>query len=220
MEKAVAGLYHVKSFSEDEYALSTLILRLGGRGLVHAMRDRGGPAYSTIRKRLENLARFYFCHAGYNEDTVVSNVRSALASDVIKYQPRSSHADETAVLPKVDWCPVSNCITGFCAENHAHVDLCFSSVAVCDSVLEAAEQGDIHVAKEALIVSVAGLGRDAYAAVPVLGLASCKRGGKEFARAVISQFLDTWTDGVHAGLNGTLKRWMLGALDMASVQRL
>lgn len=56
LEQAVAGVYSVKGYSEDDFDLAILAMRLGGQSLLHALHKATGvpgatTVYAKIRER-------------------------------------------------------------------------------------------------------------------------------------------------------------------------
>lgn len=56
LQQAVAGTYNAKGYSENEYDLAILAMRLGGQSLLHALHKAAGfpgatTVYAKIRER-------------------------------------------------------------------------------------------------------------------------------------------------------------------------
>eukprot|EP00918_Siedleckia_nematoides_P039308 GHVU01085488.1.p1 GENE.GHVU01085488.1~~GHVU01085488.1.p1 ORF type:complete len:445 (-),score=70.36 GHVU01085488.1:2087-3421(-) len=192
LEKAVSGLYKVKSFTDKEQALCILIARLGGRRLAAALQEAGGlAAFPTVKKWMRKAVVFKFCHAGIDDSTVAANITQAFQG--LQRRPRILMCDEMAVPRQLDVDLASNTITGCCYEHLENTSLEFTSAAAFDGVLNCVQEGRVCVASEALLFTVAGLGDAETAAIPIVGLASCKTGGKEKAKDSIQKVLSAWS---------------------------
>eukprot|EP00918_Siedleckia_nematoides_P065855 GHVU01143252.1.p1 GENE.GHVU01143252.1~~GHVU01143252.1.p1 ORF type:complete len:1114 (+),score=121.79 GHVU01143252.1:380-3721(+) len=194
LQKAVAGLYKVRSFSNAERDLCVLVARLGGRRLAHALQESGGLAgHSTIQKWFRNAPQFKFCHGTFNRETVVENIAALLNGQ--KRGRKIGMCDELKVKEGFDYHPATDVIAGVCCEHVGDHSLRFTSEAAFDEVLQKTVDDSIHLAAEASVFAVADLGRDQTTAKPIMGLGTCRRGGKEAAKTSIEQFLDAWRVG-------------------------
>eukprot|EP00918_Siedleckia_nematoides_P002227 GHVU01005092.1.p1 GENE.GHVU01005092.1~~GHVU01005092.1.p1 ORF type:complete len:699 (+),score=60.70 GHVU01005092.1:313-2097(+) len=191
LENAISGSYKVRSYTASDRDLCMLILRLGGPRLVSAMQEAGGLAgYSTVRRWLKDIVQFTFCHAGFDRSIVAGNITAAFAQP--RKAPKVAMCDEIAVTPKLDVKISDELITGVCWEHHKRINLRFTVPEVFDNVLKQADEGHIHLAREALVFAVGDLGHTNYHAVPVLALGSCKTGGRERQKEIIGQFVEVW----------------------------
>eukprot|EP00918_Siedleckia_nematoides_P002229 GHVU01005094.1.p1 GENE.GHVU01005094.1~~GHVU01005094.1.p1 ORF type:complete len:170 (+),score=17.98 GHVU01005094.1:68-511(+) len=101
--------------------------------------------------------------------------------------------DEIAVTPKLDVLKISEeLITGVCWEHQKGTNLRFTVPEVFDNVLKQADEGHIHLAREALVFAVEVLGRANHHPVSVLALGSCRIGWRERQKEIIGEFVDAW----------------------------
>eukprot|EP00918_Siedleckia_nematoides_P045962 GHVU01100791.1.p1 GENE.GHVU01100791.1~~GHVU01100791.1.p1 ORF type:complete len:519 (-),score=65.79 GHVU01100791.1:902-2458(-) len=103
--------------------------------------------------------------------------------------------DEIKVTAGFCYRPSTDVITGLCCEHVGDANLLFTSAEAFDDLLAKTVDGTMHLAVEASVFAVAGLGREDYAAQPIMGLGTCKRGGKEAAKDALVKFLNAWRVG-------------------------
>eukprot|EP00918_Siedleckia_nematoides_P075171 GHVU01164460.1.p1 GENE.GHVU01164460.1~~GHVU01164460.1.p1 ORF type:complete len:790 (+),score=84.92 GHVU01164460.1:211-2580(+) len=195
IESAAAKTYQVKSFSGTEIDFCILVLRIGGCRLLKALEQCCGlAARSTVLAAARTYPSFSFCHTGLQWDTVRRNM--ATAFECKKWMPRVGMCDEVATNPALDVDVVENVLTGVCYEHvrDRDTELTFADVQVVYDVEKQLEGGSLHLAKEALLFMVGGLGMEEYTAVPVMGVGTCKKGSVQCGEEVIRGFLRAWKD--------------------------
>eukprot|EP00918_Siedleckia_nematoides_P003420 GHVU01007729.1.p1 GENE.GHVU01007729.1~~GHVU01007729.1.p1 ORF type:complete len:1183 (-),score=175.19 GHVU01007729.1:272-3604(-) len=206
LERAISGQYKVKSYSASERDQCMLIMRLGGPRLLTALQETGGLAgLTTVHKWLKDIVVFTFCHEGFHRATVAANITSAYSTP--RKTPKIAVCDEISVTPRFDVKLSDNVVTGVCWEHRKGQNLKFTSSEVFDHVVKQTDNGSIHLAREALVFAVGDLGAHNYHVIPLLGVGSCKTGGRERAKDIILDFVRTWHE-VGEPENGPL--WLFG----------
>ncbi|KAJ7255087.1 hypothetical protein B0H12DRAFT_1233167 [Mycena haematopus] len=164
LDKAAEGLYHPKSYTEQDDLRGVLLWKLAGNRVADfAHRALGLPSRTTLRKRTTNVAA---CFEGIADVLAVKKPKHA----VLMY-------DEIATERRIRWDSKTNNFLGVCREHGNKVSLQFNSERDLDELFQAKEEGKVHFAGEATVAAIGMLSDETrlYAARPVLISSDCKK---------------------------------------------
>ncbi|PPR03132.1 hypothetical protein CVT24_008485 [Panaeolus cyanescens] len=195
--------YKVKSFTEKEMFVATLLWRLGGdRVGAIAHKALGLPSVKVLR----NSSTIVPIIPSTAQPTINEVKRNAMAALEGVYEiihaPNShiQHAvlmfDEIATEKRIRWNHKTNKFLGVCREHGQKVSLEYTSDKDMEELFGSLDKGEIHYAAEATVGALGILCDDnrIYPARPVLVSGDCKReSGLEHAKV-----LSTVIDGVNA----------------------
>ncbi len=157
-EAAARGVYHPKSFTEDEEMLAILFWRLGGIRLAEiAHRALGLPGMTTIRGRstvppiIASYGRPSLSEIEKNIAACFEGILSVLQSLPAGVVQVILMFDELAIEKRLRWDHSTNMIMGPCQEHSYSVDLEFKTSEVMDEVFKAIDDGEVHYASEVII---------------------------------------------------------------------
>lgn len=153
---AAEGVYHPKSFTEEEDMKNLLLWRLSGNRVAEINhRANGAQSVSYLRRR-STIPPLIPSHGQPTIEQVQHNVEATLEGvlDVIHSQTVSKtiHAivmfDELATEKRIRWDPKSNYFLGVCRE-HAHkTSMEFINEGDMDELFRKLDDGEIHYAGE------------------------------------------------------------------------
>eukprot|EP00918_Siedleckia_nematoides_P033698 GHVU01073205.1.p1 GENE.GHVU01073205.1~~GHVU01073205.1.p1 ORF type:complete len:912 (+),score=94.10 GHVU01073205.1:616-3351(+) len=196
VQAAINGVYRVRSVTADQMDLCILVLRLGGPRLAYALQQHAGLAGRTaIRAAMRCSVEFQFSHVGSDRSIVVTNIAAMFAGK--KRRPRIAMADDVAVTPALDVDLRRNLVTGCCYEHSAATSLVCANAESMDAIADAISSnspGTPHLASEAFILCIAGLGAEEYHGVPLAGLGTCKKGTPLVQEEQLKSFLQAWNE--------------------------
>ncbi|EJD43269.1 hypothetical protein AURDEDRAFT_66722, partial [Auricularia subglabra TFB-10046 SS5] len=182
LQRAQDQVYKPHSYTEADYSLANLILRLGGdAALGVASRACGLPTRSTVNRHL-SIPALRISHGYPTLSDVSANINAVFPTAV----PAPAHGtkvgivlmiDETKLEERLRWDPKTNAIVGTCREHSGHLDLIFRSMDQAHAVADALQSKEIHYAAE---MTVAALGllvpsSREHVARPIQISGTCKR---------------------------------------------
>ncbi|KAJ7698278.1 hypothetical protein B0H17DRAFT_1158366 [Mycena rosella] len=182
-------VYNPKGFTEDDCMVGLCALRLGGARLADILhRALGIPGLTTLRKRV--VIRPLRASPGMPTIKEIQENIDAYTDgeDVPTGAPRILHRvimlDKIAVERRARWDERTNMILGACREHCANVPLEFATMNDATAFLAAVESKEVHLAKEATVVTIGALSRDPqiYNLRPICISGTCKaKKGSEHA---------------------------------------
>ncbi|KAF6752442.1 hypothetical protein DFP72DRAFT_1047213 [Ephemerocybe angulata] len=196
---AARGVYKVRSFTDEEREVATLLWRIGGDRVGHILhRALGLPGVSTLRN---GSARIPLTPSAGKPtiDVVARNTMSSLENVLALLNERRTthHAvlmfDEIACEKRIRWNQRTDEIIGLCRAHGDKVSLTFGTVDDIDEAFKAVDTGEVHCAADATVAAVGILCEDhrIYAARPILISGDCKKeSGPEHAKNVLQVTLD------------------------------
>ncbi|KAF6747646.1 hypothetical protein DFP72DRAFT_821447 [Ephemerocybe angulata] len=200
--EAAQGVYKVKSFSENERMLGTLLWRIGGARVGHILhRALGLPSVGSLRNASVRIP----VQPSAGKPTAAEISKNALNMlegiiPIIKNDPNVRHAvlmfDELAVERRPRYNERTNEFVGVCREHGDEISLKFETMGDVEELFRAVDDGDVHLASEATIAGVGILSKEnrLYSSRIVLISADCKKEtGPEHAR-VLQTVLDGLDD--------------------------
>ncbi|KAL1658019.1 hypothetical protein GGF50DRAFT_68089, partial [Schizophyllum commune] len=199
--QASAGLYHPKSYDEEDHLKGLLLWRLGGTrvaGIAH--RIFGTPAISTLRQNA-SVAKFIASPAAPTVIEVQANLEAGIEAikdllGVLDKEEGILHAiamwDEIKTEKRPRWCEKTNKFLGVCRECQGAHGTEFSCRADLEGLFDEIERGEVHLASEATVGAIGLLSSDTrlYSARPVLISGSCKNETAEAHAKVLQVTID------------------------------
>ncbi|PBK90076.1 hypothetical protein ARMGADRAFT_1032672 [Armillaria gallica] len=186
-EAAAKGVYHPKSFTEEEEMLAVLFWRLGGVRLAEiAHRALNLPGMTTIRDR-STVPPIRPSYGLPTTTEIEKNIVSCLESirpilESLRCLPkRVVHMvlmlDEIAVEKRIRWDHDTNYFLGVCREHSHRASLEFCSSDDMDELFKGINDGEVHYASEATVGALCLLTDDKRlnSAHPILVSGTCKR---------------------------------------------
>ncbi|KAF8970227.1 hypothetical protein BDZ97DRAFT_1652701, partial [Flammula alnicola] len=188
--RAAEGIYHPKSFSEEDDMRGLLLWLLGGNRIAGiASRALGLPALTTLRNRaimpplIPSHSTPAVSEVTKNIDACFESIGEILASRKVVHQVLMF--DEIATEKRIRWDDHTNNFLGVCREHGKRTALEFSTVDDMKELFNCLETG------EATVAALGLLGEDTriYAGRPILISGDCKREtGAEHAKVIQTVF--------------------------------
>jgi hypothetical protein len=219
---AINGAYRVKGdYTDKDYDLATLIMRLGGGKLLFALAKAVGlPSESDwYRHKLCKIPKILPSPGmRYLEEAVLFNLKEVYGdpSGVSGGGPVARYLfslliDEIAIDTSVTHDNHFNCAIGCCYEHSGRVDLTLSDEDGMRRLKGAIDAGHLHAncdgqrqAKEALVLSIAPFANANYFAKPVVIMATCKEGDRTMQRIIIETVERVWDEHGYADKFGPI----------------
>ncbi|KAJ7598326.1 hypothetical protein C8J56DRAFT_1091577 [Mycena floridula] len=183
-DRAAAGLYHPKNYTEKDDMRQLLNWRIGGTQMAEIAHRTGAalPGLSTIRGRStvpiiipshskpkpeEVTENVVSCFTGMDE--VIGNQKTRVVHQVLMF-------DEIATERRPRWDSKTNKFLGVCREHGHKTALEFRNEKDLETLFDDLEKQQAHLASEATVGAIGMLGLDTrvYAARPVLVSGTCK----------------------------------------------
>jgi hypothetical protein len=142
----------MQGYTQIDHDLALLVLRLGGRQLLHALQQRMGiSSHATIK--LQDRASFLVSHKGFNPQHADSNSASMLRP---QRGPRVMMMDELAVEAAARYDPSSNQLAGVCWQHGSNCNLTVDTPERIQELRDSiqGEGAGMHLAAEATVVAV------------------------------------------------------------------
>ncbi|TRM60790.1 hypothetical protein BD626DRAFT_603193 [Schizophyllum amplum] len=191
--QAKAGLYHPKSYEEEDDLKGLLLWRLGGARVGNiAHHVFGTPAVSTLRHR-STMAKFVPSPAAPIPQEITDNLEAGFSSiDDLLHLPDAEIMHVVALEKRPRWDEKTNKILGLCRECQSKYGTDFNNVLDLKALFEDIEDGRVHLACEATVGALGLLSGNTrlYSARPVLLSGSCKNEDAERHATMIQTTLD------------------------------
>ncbi|CAN0315596.1 unnamed protein product, partial [Scytosiphon promiscuus] len=182
LEKAFTGKYKATGFSDEEFDIAILALRLGGQALLYTLSQAEGfLGVSTVYEKMRDTTiRFALCAT-----TEESCLARAVAMNLERLLPLwhgekrifMLQMDEIAVEQRARYCKETDEILGLCVQ-HTDPSLTKFSIdnleRISQSLGRDADKGGMHIGHEASVIAISALGAKAHHAYPVVVFAGCK----------------------------------------------
>ncbi|KAJ7444180.1 hypothetical protein FB451DRAFT_1149358 [Mycena latifolia] len=202
-DDAARGVYHPKSFTEEEDMRSLLIWKLAGNrvaDIVH--RSMGLPSRSTLRTRetvpplVPSPGKPKASEVAQNVEACFESIADVLAAKKVVHQVLMY--DELATEKRIRWDHKTNNFLGVCRERAHKVNLQFNSEQDLEELFSslsktATKDAEVHYAGEATVAALGILSDETrlYAARPVLISGDCKKEtGPEHVRNILNPTID------------------------------
>jgi hypothetical protein len=159
---AAGGIYHPKSFTEEEDMKSLLLWRLSGNRVAEINhRANGAPSVSYLRRH-STIPPLIPSHGQPTIEQVLHNVEATLEGMLDVSQSQTVHAvvmfDELATEKRIRWDPKTNYFLGVCRE-HAHkTSMEFINEGDMEELFRKLDDNDIHYAGEVRTFQFASVG--------------------------------------------------------------
>jgi hypothetical protein len=204
IEAAIKGSYHARrNYTQREYDLALLALRMGGFRLLFALcQEFGLPSLRTLmRSHIQIVVEASYAEP--DSDTIIQNLVNVL---VRPYANRPSPRvgchialDETAIKPTAAYVPAKRLISGICPcsgglevtdlEVYNEEDVISLSTKIFP---EEGHDAECHFASQATVVAASFLGKSDYRDLPFVIAGGCgTKDGSAFCR-LLHQIIDTW----------------------------
>ncbi|KAJ7749861.1 hypothetical protein B0H14DRAFT_3603375 [Mycena olivaceomarginata] len=198
-EDAGRGIYHPKSYTEEDDMRAMLIWKLAGNrvaDIVH--RSLGLPSRSTLRTREIVPPLPEASEVAENVQACFESITEVIAAKKVVHQILMY--DEIATEKRIRWDHKTNKFLGVCREHAHEVDLHFNSENDLEELFRALpkpntplKEAKLHYAGEATVAALGILSDETrlYAARPVLVSGDCKiESGVEHVHNVLNPTID------------------------------
>ena len=187
--KAAQGSYHAKQFTQDDIDIGALALRCGGPRTAHALHVALGTPSVPYLLGVLRAIKFLCVHG---DDDIASitkaNVNSVMEGD----HPRGLTFDDSAITAKPGHDYITNKIAGICSEHGYLVNLLFRALEDVYAIYDAVQRGDVHIAREASVMGLTGLGEFENECRPIFATATCRKGTAIHQQTLIQAVLGTY----------------------------
>ncbi|CAM9923932.1 unnamed protein product, partial [Sphacelaria rigidula] len=187
LEQAFLGKYHAEGFSDKEFDMAILALRLRGQALLYALsKSSGFPGRASLRIssdvfRLDPSLqmRFVLC-ASFDKDCLRHAVKVNLEGILPLFEGRKRifilQMDGIAVEQRARYYKERDEIVGLCVQHTPSECTEFSGIANLERIqkLLAKKEDGIEIGKECTVISISALGERKYHVFPVVVFSSCK----------------------------------------------
>ncbi|KAJ7104685.1 hypothetical protein C8R44DRAFT_746366 [Mycena epipterygia] len=197
-DKAAQGVYHPKSYTEEDDLRGVLLWKLAGNRVADfAHRALGLPSRTTLRKQT-TVPPIVPSPGKPQASEVAQNVGACFEgiTDVLATK-KPKHAilmyDEIATERRVRWDPKTNNFLGVCRQHANKVSLQFNGEGDLEELFRAKEEGKVHFAGEATVAAIGMLSDETrlYAARPVMISGDCKKeSGVEHLHNILNPTID------------------------------
>ena len=119
---------------------------------MHTLHVQGKlPHSSVLYKSTQNKINI--------DCSIHSNYKNLIENNIKKFFENKEgfytiSMDEIHIIPRIRWNPLNNEIMGFCYNHSKNIRMTFTSRLILDDIKKEFSLGKIHIAKEALIVSI------------------------------------------------------------------
>lgn len=199
IQRASAGVLNIKSYTDDDFDMATVLLRTGGRKLLYTTNNGLElPSYTALQSRAEvthllpSLGAVSNPELQHNISEVFGKSRIAL--------PSCGHSvviDEIALEERIVFVRWLRALGGFCWEHSKDVNKAISTIAHMKDlalrlILPAKDPKAIHHAKEATVIGVAAFRSEHYQAMPIAAAGTCKQSTAADCVVTIKTIPDAW----------------------------
>ncbi|CAN0520313.1 unnamed protein product, partial [Ectocarpus sp. 8 AP-2014] len=179
LEQAVNGKYSAKGFSEDEFDLAILSMRLGGQSALHALHKAAGfPGATTVYAKIrERSMKFVMC-ASLEKECLVAAITANLERFSRLYDGEKRVVilaiDEIATEPRARYYGLTDEVLGLCVQHTPANSTKFVDLDNLEDLSSRLNEGHSHIGSEHTVISACALGDTPHHAIPVAAFASCK----------------------------------------------
>ena len=173
INQASNELYKPKSWTQDDIDLAVLVLRIGGPALLYAFNKQNKlPCTSFISKTLNNKVNIEFSYELTYSEIIRRNLINFCSSN--KKEFFNLQMDEVAIIERGRWCNLNNEIVGFCYNHKKRVkSFEFVNYFSVKEIEKKFKSNEIHLAKEALCITISKMDRHHNTPKPVIILPVC-----------------------------------------------
>jgi hypothetical protein len=153
LKMAMDGVYHPKKFEKDEFDLAVLTLRIGGPRLLNAFNKQNLlPSSSYVYKALKNDINIFFSYECSLKHMIQTNIQYFFQNCTGFF---SLKLDEISINSRIRWSQDTNEMIGLCYNHKAFVkNYQFETWLSLNEVIAQLSSQKIHLAKEALFISI------------------------------------------------------------------
>lgn len=195
--RASAGKLKVKSFSDSDVDMATLLFRLGGRKLVYAANKHLGlPSSTTVRSRGE-ITTLLPSVCGPNLASILHNISEVFGKSHIELEHcgHSVQIDEIASEERPVYIKWLGSISGLC-NCVKGLDLKVTSIAAMKNLasLVFGINPTVHLAKEQTVAAIGALRQKYFGVKPIFIQGTCKRDTADDMVNIIETIIKAWEE--------------------------
>ncbi|KAJ7848204.1 hypothetical protein B0H13DRAFT_2361998 [Mycena leptocephala] len=201
MSLSIRGMYHVKSFTENNMDIQRLVLSFGGPKLCYALaKALNLPSVRTVQSK-SNFPAIRPCVGFPLRKEIEANLDSVHDTEVFweKGKPLPCRGfslliDEIALEQRPKYDTDRDCVVGFSRFDAASCDMYHPTEETLGAMVDAIREGTLTRATEATLAAIAPLHPDLYTPVPLLISGTCKRETDRLQTKWILEIIKTWTE--------------------------
>ncbi|KAF8598089.1 hypothetical protein BDV93DRAFT_451701, partial [Ceratobasidium sp. AG-I] len=179
IERAINQLYAPQSYTQSEFDRSILALRLGGTQLLNLLTKSSSFPHLRTVQRHTTIPHLQPSAGSPTEEEMSTNLSATLPHDPDKRRVGATlMIDEIAIKKALRLDIDRNLILGMCREHTSkNCALEFASYEDATAILQALQEGTVHLASEATVIAVGAFSEDPKVASmrPIAISGSCKR---------------------------------------------
>ncbi|KAJ7818285.1 hypothetical protein B0H13DRAFT_2379013 [Mycena leptocephala] len=198
---SIRGMYHVKSFTENNMDIQRLVLSFGGPKLCYALaKALNLPSVHTVQSK-SNFPTIRPCVGFPLCKEIEANLDSVHDTQVFWERGKplpcrgfSLLIDEIALEQRPKYDTDRDCVVGFSRFDAASGDMYHPTEETLGEMVDAIREGTLTRATEATVTAIAPFHPDLYTPVPLLISGTCKRETDRLQTKWILEIIKTWTE--------------------------
>ncbi|GLB43863.1 hypothetical protein LshimejAT787_1500470 [Lyophyllum shimeji] len=199
IEQALEKTYHARSYTQTDFDISMMVLRLGGRRLLYAMNQYISiPSITSLRRAsvftqlMPSIGIPKLEDALFNMKSIFSPKIESLDKDRPFRTGMSILWDEVSLEETACYFDRSDCVGGLCREHSDDVNVRLSTFDNAVSIARALVNGTVHYGKEASVIAMASFNTKIRGAFPVIISPTCKRETPEESATLLTSVIEAW----------------------------
>jgi hypothetical protein len=198
IQQASAGLLKVRSYTQQEIDMVTVMFQTGGWKLVYAANHGLGlPSINTIRSKAQ-ITHLLPSLGLPTPHELWHNITEVCGKSCVPL-PLCGHSlliDEIAAEERPVFIKWLNSVGGLCQEHTKGIDLRMMNVPALQNLAEAlfGPTPTIHFTKEATVAGIAAFQPENYEVMPVFAAGTCKKEKAPACVELIQALLDAWKE--------------------------
>ncbi|KAI1784985.1 hypothetical protein LXA43DRAFT_900727, partial [Ganoderma leucocontextum] len=202
IELAGAGLYEARGYDETDYDIALLILRSGGRALLHSLSEQTRLPSVRQLKRENIFTRIIPSSEFPTDDEILFNLREVFAQkrrDLASLgTPRVVKSgvvmlwDEISMEEVACYLRHSDSVGGLCREHAGTIRTRLTTYEDAEAIARALADGDVHYGSECSVIAISSFSTDVRGAFPVVVSPTCKKETPAESATIASKIIACW----------------------------
>ncbi|CAF0901890.1 unnamed protein product [Brachionus calyciflorus] len=193
IKQAIAGSYKPKGYGQKDIDLAILVLRIGGPRLLYTFNKLNQlPSSSLVNKALNTTMNIELSYSKTISEMVLINMSKFFDENGFD-RFYSIKIDEIAISPKIRWSPGNNEILGFCFNHKFNIkSYSFDSWVKLVELKNKYQKNEIHLCKEALVITLSRISNTDIIPRPILVLPICCHSNENLISNSIKIIIETF----------------------------
>ncbi|KAJ7469499.1 hypothetical protein FB451DRAFT_968916, partial [Mycena latifolia] len=201
ISRSLQGIYHVKSFTENNMDLQRLVLSFGGPKLCYAVsKALNLPSVRTVQSK-HNFPTIRPCVGFPTRNEIQENLDSIHDTQVmwksgkaLAHRGFSLLIDEIALEQRPRYDADRDAVVGFSRFDAASCEMYNPTEETLGAMVDAIREGTLTRATEATVAAIAPFHPEFYTPVPLLISGTCKRETDRLQSKWILDIVKTWQE--------------------------